>query len=134
MRLELTNSLDEIPRVIAALENLGACSDAGKGVLQAGELALDELLTNIISYGYADSSRHSILVDLSIDDDVLKLVITDDGVAFNPFAQEEPQCADSLEKQGVGGVGIHLVKKLMDQCSYSREGQRNIVTISKSLV
>jgi anti-sigma regulatory factor (Ser/Thr protein kinase) len=137
MRIELDNSLDELPPVVALLEEYCGAASLDTEMLQAAELALDELLTNIISYAYPDSSQHRIFVDLSVElctgHNALKIVITDDGIAFNPFQQADPAQGMSIEEQKLGGVGIHLVKKFMDEYSYQRIDGRNVVTLLKYL-
>jgi anti-sigma regulatory factor (Ser/Thr protein kinase) len=103
------------------------------GPAQAAELVLDELLTNIISYGYTDSDTHQITVELTVVDGAMTIRIVDDGVAFNPFEQDAPDLESSIERRELGGLGIHLVKKFMDDYSYQRSDEFNIVTLSKSL-
>lgn len=133
MRIELASKLDELPKAMAGLEAFSESEGLGVGVAQAAELALDELLSNIISYGCSGSGRHIITVDLSVDESALRIVVSDGGIPFNPFEQEEPDLDLSLEERELGGVGIHLVKKFMDECSYRRQGDRNMVTLSKNL-
>ena len=135
MRIELGNSLEELPPLVAALENFCEASNLDAAMLQATELALDELITNIISYAYPGSDQHRIIVDFSCESQlgrkVLKIVIADDGIAFDPFQQAAPAKISSLEEQELGGVGIHLVKKFMDDCSYERLDDRNVGTLLK---
>jgi anti-sigma regulatory factor (Ser/Thr protein kinase) len=137
MRIELDNALEELPPVVALLEEYCGAASLDAAMLQAAELALDELLTNIISYAYPDSSQHRIIVDLSVESsaghNAFKIVVSDDGVAFNPFQQADPAMNLSIEEQKLGGVGIHLVKKFMDDYSYQRIDGRNVVTLLKYL-
>jgi len=106
-------------------------------VENAIELSLDELLTNIISYGYNDNDSHLITVDLWLEgEDDSKFVIirlVDDGVKFNPLEKKEVDLDLPLEEKQIGGLGIHLVKKLMDELHYERREDKNVLTLKKKL-
>lgn len=131
MHIEIANRLEDVAAVVSALEDFCEAAGLDKTVAQAAELALDELLTNIISYAYADDEPHTIEIDLGIENHGLKLLVSDDGIAFNPFEHQLPGCEQSVEHQQPGGHGIRLVKTLMDQCVYQRTKGRNLVTLHK---
>jgi len=133
MYIELANRLDELPTVVSALQQFSAREGLDEAVVQAAELAMDELLTNIVSYGYRDSREHIIRIEFTIEQKALNLVVSDDGVAFNPFDVEAPDRTSPLEDRKVGGVGIFLVTEFMDEHSYRRCEGRNVVTLRKSL-
>ena len=133
MHIELGNCVDEVPTVVAALQQFCALEGVDQSVQQAAELALDELLTNIISYGYTDPREHRIRIELAIEHNALKLVVSDDGIAFNPFELSAPDVNPALENRKSGGLGVFLVKEFMDQHSYLRCGGRNVLTLRKSL-
>jgi len=133
VRIELGNSLGEMAAVITALEEFSDNENLTVGIAQAAELALDELLNNIISYGYVDSDQHKITVEMSVEENALRIVVSDDGIPFNPFEQKAPDLDLPIEERKLGGLGIHLVKKFMDECSYQRLEERNVVTLLKSL-
>jgi anti-sigma regulatory factor (Ser/Thr protein kinase) len=88
----------------------------------------DELLNNIISYAFDDDGEHAIDIRVVIEETRITLTITDDGIPFDPFSLAEPDTSLSVEERGVGGLGIHLVRNLMDEVSYERVEDRNIVT------
>lgn len=89
------------------------------------ELCLNELVTNVIHYAYADKGRHEIRVALERDGDELRATIEDDGAPFNPLEKESPAIPLSLEDAGVGGWGIPIVRALADDLSYERRDGRN---------
>ena len=97
-------------------------------------MAFDELLTNIISYAYEDGSQHEIDIKVSLLNDTVVIVISDDGLPFNPFTREDPDTDLSIEERDIGGLGIHLVKNVMDEVSYKRHVDRNVITLVKKLV
>lgn len=92
-------------------------------------LALEEMITNIIKYGYDDYENHEIDVSLEILADEVVAVIEDDGHEFDPLSQEKNGEAKELEDQEPGGLGIHLIKQLVGKMSYRREETRNILEI-----
>ena len=94
-------------------------------------LALDELLTNTIDYGYDDDNEHRIDLLLRLESDTLTVEIADDGSAFDPLQAAEPDMGASIEDRARGGLGIYLVRKMMDSVAYRRQDGRNIVTLTK---
>ena len=93
------------------------------------ELCLNELVTNVIRYAYADKGRHEIRLFLEQKGDELRATIEDDGDPFNPLEKESPAVPLSLEDAGVGGWGIPIVRALADDLSYERRDGRNRFTI-----
>lgn len=100
-------------------------------------LVLDELITNIQSYGYLDLREHFIHVDLSMCEKthILTIRITDDARAFNILEAPDPELDLPLEERikPVGGMGIHLVKQKMDDISYSRVDDHNVLVLRKKI-
>lgn len=97
-------------------------------------VALDEVLSNIVHYAFPEG-KGSFTIQLSRDPEtnMLKMVFTDKGVEFDPLAKDDPDVSVSLEERKVGGLGIFLVKKLMDGVRYHREDGQNILTIYKKI-
>jgi serine/threonine-protein kinase RsbW len=93
------------------------------------ELCLNELVTNVIHYAYADKGRHEIRVALEREAGALRATVEDDGRAFNPLDQERPALPRTLEDAGVGGWGIPIVRALADDLSYERRDGRNRFTM-----
>ncbi len=99
-------------------------------------LVLDELITNIITYGYDLPDSHVIDVSLRCDVEILELVVSDNAKAFNPLCDcAEPELHLPLEERSrqIGGMGVHLVKSLMDSVSYERVDGKNVLTLKKCL-
>lgn len=98
------------------------------------QLACDEMITNIISYAFMDNQQQQLIyIELIKDDLQLTLKITDNGIPFNPLLQQEPDTMLPLEEREVGGLGIHLVKQMMDKVKYERYQQSNVLTLSKNI-
>jgi len=129
----LKNQTSELNKLCSRLE--GFCSTIGldKKYMFEVNLALDELFTNIVSYGYDDDSDHLVRIDISCLDDILHIRIEDDGKPFNPMKAEAPDVKCILEDRDVGGLGIFLIKKIMDQIDYKRENGKNILLLKKKI-
>ena len=93
------------------------------------ELCLNELVTNIIHYAYADRGKHEIRIALEREGEELRATVEDDGRPFNPLEKEPPAIPESLEDAGVGGWGIPIVRAFADDLSYERRDGRNRFTI-----
>ncbi len=131
----LFNSKDELTRLPELVESFGETHNLDPRSVFSLSLALDELLTNVIDYGYCDCDRHAIEVTMSMEGDQLHVRIEDDGAPFNPLKADEPELDVPLEqrKRQIGGMGIHLVKHFMDSLSYERAGGRNVVVLTKRI-
>ena len=114
------------------LEALGAALDEGgvgpRGKFQA-ELVFEEIVTNVIRYGYDDQELHLVDVTVSVDDTDVVMVVSDDGKPFNPLERAEPALPHSLAEAQVGGLGIMLVRKAARDVSYERRDGRNHLTV-----
>ena len=130
---ELKSSLSELDRLCQNLETFGKKFGFSKKLIFEINLALDELFTNIISYGFKDDEEHVIKVTLTPQNDELCLCIEDDGKPFNPIDFETPDVSCSVENCKIGGLGIHIIRKLMDEICYQRCDNKNILTLKKTL-
>jgi anti-sigma regulatory factor (Ser/Thr protein kinase) len=133
LEIVLTNRPDQQKRLLQALKGFAAEHRLPVKVLQAADLALEEHLTNVLKYAYSDDALHEIRVRLSCDEQALHVEVEDDGRAFNPLEVPPAETSVPLEQRPVGGLGIHLMRKLMDALDYSREGDRNILRMAKRL-
>jgi serine/threonine-protein kinase RsbW len=94
------------------------------------QVALDEVLSNVIKYAWTDGAPHTLRVRITAPPSGIDVVITDDGAPFDPRSQPEPEPARGRRLRP-GGVGIHLVKQLVDRFDYARIGGMNCVTLIK---
>jgi serine/threonine-protein kinase RsbW len=131
VEVKLFNKLSELDRFNQTLTKFGRQRGLSDTVLHDLNLALEEILTNIISYGYTDGGEHEIRVRLSVQPGEVKAEVEDDGQPFNPLDVPEPDTAKALEERTIGGLGIHLVRKIVDALEYKRQGERNLLTIKK---
>ena len=130
---ELKSNLSELDKLCKHLETFGKKTGLSKKFVFELNLVLDELFTNIISYGFGDDEEHTIKVTITPQNEELCLCIEDDGTAFNPIDFETPDVACSVENCKIGGLGIHIIRKLMDEICYRRCDNKNILTLKKTL-
>jgi serine/threonine-protein kinase RsbW len=133
LEIQLRNDHGELARLAEALEDFLQRHGCGSEVAMKVNLALDELVTNIINYGYDDGGQHIIRLSLSRDGQVLRMVLEDDGKPFNPLEAPTPDLTAPLEDRAIGGLGIHFVREIMDSVTYRRDGGRNLLTMVRKL-
>lgn len=132
--ISIENEIGDMPKVVAMVEAFGAKHNIPDQILDATNLAVDELLNNIISYGYDDHGRHKISVTVTMDDGALVTEIRDDGVPFDPTRAPDKPPSGSLQERPVGGIGLHFVHSLMDEVRYTRQGKNNVVRVRKRIL
>ncbi|HVF39049.1 MAG TPA: ATP-binding protein [Gemmatimonadaceae bacterium] len=124
---------DGVGKVNAAFMEFAQRYELPEGVRRSFNVALDELLANVIAHGMAGADVGSLTFEVEPDKDRLTVTLIDDGPPFDPFSQTGPDTTLSIEDRQLGGLGIHLVRKLMDEVSYERRDGRNVVTLKKDL-
>ena len=97
------------------------------------KLAAEEALVNVINYAYPDKNGNIEITLTSRNNEALEIEIIDWGFAFDPLSLPEPNICAPLEERQIGGLGIHLIRKIMDEVRYKREDDRNILSLVKKL-
>lgn len=133
LELKMPNRLDALATTVDALLAWLEEANVPTRAVFAANLALEELVTNIIKYGYDDDKEHVITIRLTIEGGALSITVIDDGHEFNPFQQAAPDTSASMEDRAIGGLGIHFIRNLLDTCHYERRGGENHVTVTKRL-
>lgn len=131
LNLTVKCDLGEPARIAEEIENFGLARSWPAESIFNINLALDELVTNVILYGFpADTEKKDIRIDLTKEDDVIRVIMEDEGVEFNPFSEvSEPSIDDSLEDRAIGGLGVFFVKSLTDDAWYERIDNKNRITL-----
>ncbi len=130
--LEVSASKENLDQVIGFIsECLEAAQCPFKQKMQL-EVAAEEIFVNIASYAY-DSATGRAEIEFSCEDDAVSITFADRGAAFDPLGKEDPDISLSAEERKIGGLGIFMVKKTMDNVTYRRENDRNILTIIKKI-
>ena len=131
LTVRLVNRLEEIERLAAAVEAFSARHHLPDAIAFAFNLSLDEVVTNIISYAFADVQEHPIEVRLRLEAGVVHAEVSDEGRPFNPIDVPTPDLDAPIDERRIGGLGIHIVREMMDSLEYAREGGRNILRLRK---
>jgi anti-sigma regulatory factor (Ser/Thr protein kinase) len=126
----ISNELHSLESLTNASTNFLEDSMVDAQAVYRINLALEELITNTIRHGYDDYESHEIAVRLEVREDAILATIKDDGHEFDPLTQDmkNPQKV-SLEERPVGGLGLHLLKKMLSEMHYRREGDWNILEV-----
>ena len=133
-RLELAMDarIAEIPALVERVEAFGLAHGMSTRVLHDIQVALDEVLSNIVSYAYEDATGEHIAVNVAVDPVALVVQVIDRGRPFNPL--DAPQARASAPPRGSsGGLGIYFTSRLVDGWSYEREGDCNRLSLRKTL-
>jgi len=133
LHLSAATNLSEIERINAEFKIFADERGLAAAISQKVCIVFDDLLNNIISYGFSDDAEHQIDIDISHMPSRLVIAITDDGMPFNPFDQVGPDTSLSIDERDIGGLGVLLVKQLMDEYQYQRHSNSNVVTLTMNL-
>ena len=130
--LRFASDLRELERIQSVIKELEKEADWPPDLVYQVNLALEELVVNVIHYGHRGDPNHEIAIDLNWEAEKLTIEIVDDAPAFNPLKDNpEPDLTSKLENRPIGGLGIYLVHHLMDEIQYRREQGRNHLTLIK---
>lgn len=127
--LAVDNRLTEVGRMSAWLETTFHQLGLPNELLFKFDLSANEALTNVISYAFPDQGEHQIALRIQVTDVIVSLEIEDDGIAFDPLAAPEHVQPTSLEDAKIGGLGIDLIRKFMDECHYARRQGKNVLRL-----
>ena len=132
LQLRVRNRIEELPGVSEAVEALAEEQGWAPDLTYAVVLGLEEVATNVVRHGGGEEGGSEIEIEVASSDDEIRVEVRDSGKAFDPFHEApEPDLDAGVEERKIGGLGVHFVKMLMDETSYSREAGRNHVTMIK---
>jgi sigma-B regulation protein RsbU (phosphoserine phosphatase) len=129
----IKNELTDMLVADQKFEEFASAFDVPESVILKFKIIFDELLNNIISYAYSDDDVHDIEINMERVGHRLTVTVIDDGVPFNPLSESKPNTDLSLQDREVGGLGIHLVRNLVDDASYQRRIGKNVMTLVQNL-
>jgi len=132
---EFIANVNELPNVISFTQRELEKFDFSFKIISGFNLVVEELFVNIANYAYVDKKdgKCKITIDYNKEDQKVILSLEDDGIQFNPLEREEPNINLSVEDRPIGGLGILLVKKNMDNIEYRYENNKNILILSKNV-
>ena len=129
----LQNRPEEIPKIQSWVAKYASEQGLPAEVRRALDLALLEWVTNVVSYAHDAGGEHRIRFRFHHESDCVRVEIEDEGRPFDPLSLPPVDITRPLEERPVGGLGIHMIRNLMDTVEYRREGNRNIVTLTKRI-
>ena len=130
--VNISNKLAEIRNVAGVVDELSSEWKFLPKLSKQLNLAIEEVVSNIIFYAYSDKKEHIIIIEIQNLDKGICIQITDDGAFFNLLESDSDiDFNTSIEERKIGGLGIHILKTLVDEIHYERRGNLNIVKFTK---
>ena len=132
VRITVKNRIEDLLRVNSVFESFATQHEIGGRLRYHLLVSIEEILTNIIKYGFDEEGIHPIHITFRRVEEHIEMEFEDRGREFNPLEVTEPDLETPIENRQLGGLGIHLVKKMVDVATYRREGDRNILLLKKA--
>ena len=132
-QIHIRNRMEEMPAIVSMVEDFGARHHIPPALVNDLNLCLDEVISNIISYGYPSGAKGGITVLLSYQAGQLTTEIRDDGAPFDPLRVNSPDLSGTVQTRKVGGLGIYFLRQLMDDVVYNRAGNENRLMLRKNI-
>ncbi len=129
--VELSNDMGEIHRLVELTDEFGLRHALARDIMNDVHLVLEEIVANVISYGLESGRADKVYVTMKCEAGVLTMRIEDRGIPFNPLDRPDVKIDSDVEDRPIGGLGIHLTRKLMDSVEYRREQDRNVLIITR---
>jgi sigma-B regulation protein RsbU (phosphoserine phosphatase) len=131
-RLSIASAPEDMARAQRRIEGILRARQVPDAMIHDCSLATEEVLTNIAKHAYGGDGRGEARIEVRVRPEEIRLRFEDTGPPFNPLEQPEPDSASPLATRPLGGHGIVLVKGLVDECDYAREGQFNVLTLHRA--
>ena len=132
-RLVLPNDIETIPQLNEFIDSVAEEVGLEMSLTMSLNLALEEAVVNVMEYAYPEGQKGNVEIEVTADQEWMTFVIADTGIAFDPTMKEDADTTLSAEERPIGGLGIFLVRQLMDDINYKREGNKNVLTLRKKL-
>lgn len=132
-RITIDNDVKQISRLEGFVNGIASRHGLSDTDASAINLALEEAVTNVVLYAYPKGQRGRIDLDSKYVDGHLEFALSDSGVEFDPTKAPDINVDASVEERPIGGLGIHLVRTIMDSVRYERKGGKNILRMTKNI-
>jgi anti-sigma regulatory factor (Ser/Thr protein kinase) len=127
--IKISNKLSELDRLIQSIEEYFETINISTKQQFNIQICIDEIVTNIINYGYPNMDNGNIELSIELEAGLIKLIIKDDALPYNPLDAPEPDLESPLESRRIGGLGVFLVKQLSKNQIYERKENINYFTV-----
>ena len=131
--LTLPNDIETIPQLNEFIDTVAEEIQLDMPLTMSLNLAIEEAVVNVMNYAYPNGKRGTVNIEAYADNEWLTFVITDTGTPFDPTAKEEADTTLSVEERPIGGLGIFLIRQLMDSINYERTDGKNVLTVRKRM-
>lgn len=131
--LTLPNDINTIPQLNEFIDTVCEELEIDMALAMSLNLAMEEAVVNVMDYAYPEGTEGEVDIEAIADETQLHFIISDSGKPFDPTAKEEVDTTLSAEERPIGGLGIHLIRQLMDDISYERKDDKNILRLSKNI-
>ena len=129
LSISCQNDMQELTHVIQLVNVFLEPRELQSKLVYAVNLILEEILVNIIKYGYDDEDSHEIEVRIGVEEEEVALTVIDDGKEFNPLTVPRPDHSKSAMERIEEGLGLQFVRHMRNAMEYRREGEKNILSI-----
>lgn len=131
--LTLPNDIETIPQLNEFIDTVAEEIGLDMSLTMSLNLAIEEAVVNVMEYAYPEGKHGNVDIEVSADDKWLTFIISDNGIPFDPTTQKDADTTLSAEERPIGGLGIFLVRQLMDSIEYQRTEGKNILTLRKKM-
>jgi sigma-B regulation protein RsbU (phosphoserine phosphatase) len=131
--LVLPNDIQEVPRLAAFVDEVCEAVGFDEMTTMQMNLAIEEAVVNVMNYAYPPGSHGDVKIEAQSNDVRLKFTIIDSGTPFDPTVQADVDITLPAEERPIGGLGIHIVRQIMDSINYERVNGFNVLTLRKKI-
>ena len=131
--LVLDNDIQDLERLEPFLNDFFERKNLDRSHLSQMDLAMEEAIANVIMYAYPEGEKGTVEVFLEVEDNQIHACISDAGAPFNPLQQPDAELSSSIEERSIGGLGIHLIKEIMDKVEYQYKDGKNRLTMTMNI-
>ena len=129
--IKIRNQIGELERVASFIEDIGEELGFDMELQMNLNLVMEEMVSNVIFYAYPEGTEATIDIGAECDGKKLTLTICDEGRAFDPTMKKDADVSINPAERDIGGMGIYIVKNIMNELSYQRLQGRNLLTMTK---
>ena len=131
--ITLPNDVQAVPQLAEFVDEVCEALGFDMGLAMKMNLAIEEAVVNVMNYAYPEGEKGNVDIEAKADDNNVSFVITDSGAPFDPTAKGDVDTSLGVEERSIGGLGIHLIRQLMDSIDYKRDNGQNVLTLTKKL-
>jgi len=132
-QIVLPNDIRKVPQLATFMGEVCKAAGYDAATTMQLNLALEEAVVNVMNYAYPKDVKGNIYIEAHADDTHLQFTITDNGTPFDPTAKEDVDTSLPLAERPIGGLGIHLVRQIMETINYENVNGQNVLTLRKKL-